>query len=631
MIRCRALGPVSLTLDDGPPPADLLWKKNLALLIYLARSPHRRRTRDHLIGLFWGDREASPARHSLREAIRVLRRSLGEGAVETIGDQVHLGEQGLELDTEQLERHASAGEWDHAAALVGEEFLEGFSVPDASAFEDWLAAERLFWRRRGCEALVRGAEARSAVGDVEAAVGMARRALQLDPRSERAVRLGMQGHGIAGDRAAGLALFDRFAAALGPGRPDAETRALAERLRQERHWKLPAYLATSAPDPGAGRRAPLVGATDPLATLTAEWKATTERGRCRLVVLAADPGLGKTRLGEELAVRASLDGAAVVRIRAVPADRVQPWSALVGLARGGLLDALGIGSAPPEALASLTQEVAEWMDRFGAAVKGVTPAPLARGFVEVLRAAATEQPLLLLVDDAEWLDPGSAETIEQVLRDLTRSPILLLLAIGEHSGAGWVDQLRARLGRDIEGAAVALHPLELEALTQLARWALPNFSQEEVARVARRVAADSAGIPLLAVELLHAIALGLDLGVAGRSWPAAERTLDQTMPGDLPDTVVAAIRVGARRLSKEAQAALSAAAVLGERTGAEAIGRGAGLAADALASALDELEWQRWLVAEARGYSFVARIVREVVARDLVSEGQRQRILETVR
>ena len=180
MIRCRTLGPVAVTLHDGPPPAELLWKKNLALLIYLARAPHRRRTRDHLIGLFWGDREEPAARHSLREAIRVLRRSLGEGAVETLGDQVRLAEQCVEFDTEQLEQHAAKGEWAEAAALVGEEFLEGFWVPDAAAFEDWLAAERTAWRRRGGEILVQASQRCGTAGDTHGMVAIARRALALD-------------------------------------------------------------------------------------------------------------------------------------------------------------------------------------------------------------------------------------------------------------------------------------------------------------------------------------------------------------------------------------------------------------------------------------------------------------------
>ena len=36
MIALRLLGPVALTVDGGAPPPELLWKKNLALLVYLA-------------------------------------------------------------------------------------------------------------------------------------------------------------------------------------------------------------------------------------------------------------------------------------------------------------------------------------------------------------------------------------------------------------------------------------------------------------------------------------------------------------------------------------------------------------------------------------------------------------------
>ena len=73
------------------------------------------------------------------------------------------------------------------------------------------------------------------------------------------------------------------------------------------------------------------------------------------------------------------------------------------------------------------------------------------------------------------------------------------------------------------------------------------------------------------------------------------------------------------------------AAVLGGRVALPQLARASGLDAEPLATALDELEWQRWLTAESRGYSFVARIVREVVARDMVMPGQRQRIVDAAR
>jgi hypothetical protein len=44
-------------------------------------------------------------------------------------------------------------------------------------------------------------------------------------------------------------------------------------------------------------------------------------------------------------------------------------------------------------------------------------------------------------------------------------------------------------------------------------------------------------------------------------------------------------------------------------------------------SGLDELEWHQWLVAKVRGYSFAARLTRQVITEDMVSPGQRRRML----
>jgi len=150
----------------------------------------------------------------------------------------------------------------------------------------------------------------------------------------------------------------------------------------------------------------------------------------------------------------------------------------------------------------------------------------------------------------------------------------------------------------------------------------------QLERLARRIIADSAGIPLLAVELLNAVALGLDLQQVPGVWPQPLRTLQQTFPGDLPDAITAAVRVNFHRLSSDAQGVLVAAAVLDGRVPAALLARASGVGGEALGAALDELEWQRWLAAEVRGYAFVARIVRDVVDRDMVVPGQRQRILE---
>lgn len=628
MIELRTLGPVDVVVGGAAAPPDLLWRKNLALLVYLARSPRRSRSREHLIGLFWGDRPEAAARHSLSEALRVLRRHLDDGAIETNGGAVRLAPSAIRLDCDEFDARFTAGDWAGAAALVAGEFLEGFGVADASEFESWLTSERAAWRRRGVEALVRRAEGALTAGDLVGAAAAAERAVALGPTTDAAARALMRCRALAGDRAGALSAYDTFAATLRADvgtAPEAETERLAERVRRERVWRVSGRTADRAASAGPEmRRAPLVGRGSELGQLLEAWGQCRARPRATLCLVTGDMGAGRTRLLEELVARARLDGAAVTATRAVEGDVADAGAGVFALARGGLLEAPGIAGAPAAALAAFGTRIPEWADRFPAA-RGAAPDPGPRALVDVLRAAAEERPVVIAVDDAHWLDRDSLLALESALRDLVAAPVLVLLAAGEPPPAA-IDDLRARLGRDVAGVRVHLGPLGRDAVRTLAGRVLPDFDDDALDRLTRRVLADSAGLPLLAVELLHAVALGLDLRGEEGTWPAPLRTLDQTMPGDLPDVVVGAIRAGFRRLTGEAQRVLAAAAVYGARVPAALLGRMAGLNGEPLAAALDELEWQRWLVADPRGYDFVARIVQVVIARDMVTPGQRERL-----
>src|SRR2546429_3641649 len=96
-VYCRVLGPARVTVDGADAPPELLWRKHLALLVYLARSPRKSRTREHLIGLLWSDRDERQARHSLSEALRVLRRALGDERLVADVDQVRLAPDAVTL------------------------------------------------------------------------------------------------------------------------------------------------------------------------------------------------------------------------------------------------------------------------------------------------------------------------------------------------------------------------------------------------------------------------------------------------------------------------------------------------------------------------------------------------------
>ena len=441
----------------------------------------------------------------------------------------------------------------------------------------------------------------------------------------------MRCRSLAGDRAGALALFERFQSRLAEEvgvEPSEETRSLMERVRRERapHAEAQGTHADGMPVV----RPPLEGRGQELQRLLEAATGSARARRAALLVLEGDAGMGKTRLLDELLARLRLDGTPVAAARAVEADRAEPWSGVLALARGGLLGAPGIGAAPSAALAAFADVLPEWAERFSGAASPAAPPPLGRALAEALRAAVEEQPVVIAVDDAQWLDQDSALALGAILRDLTATPLTVVLAIAPYPPRPELDELRVKIGSELGGQTVRLRVLNRAGLSHLAERMLPGYDPVAIDRVVRRVATDSAGLPLLAVELLRAVALGLDLGTLAGTWPEPFRTLDQSLPGHLPDAVVAAIRIGVRRLSPPAQRVLTATAVLGDLVPSALLERALSLEAEDVARALDELEWHRWLVAEPRGYSFVARIVRQVVERDIVTPGQRRRVLEAV-
>src|SRR3989441_4774203 len=214
MIVCRTLGPVSVEVDGAGAPTELMWRKNIALVVYLARSPKRARTRDHLIGVFWGDKPQDDARHSLNQAVGTLRPHMGEGGLDSDAAQVRLNPGAVQLDVDQLEGFVAAGDHRRAAALIQGDFLEGFGIKGASEFENWLTAERAHWKRRSVDVLLRCCDQLLATGALADATQAAQGGLERDSHSDTAVRAVMRCLALAGDRAGALKEFQGFAASL---------------------------------------------------------------------------------------------------------------------------------------------------------------------------------------------------------------------------------------------------------------------------------------------------------------------------------------------------------------------------------------------------------------------------------
>ncbi len=624
LVTVRLLGSPDILIDGEAPPPDLMWRKHQALCIALWTAPEFTRSRDQLIGLLWSDKTDRASRHSLNEALRVIRRAVGDDAIDTTGDFVRwIAPVALDItDFSALEADTPAA----AAALVTGPFCDGLVVPGAQELDAWLAAERVRWQSRSVDVLVRAAGAAEDKGDVREARQLAERAVALNGLSERAAQTLIRAHWIAGDRGAALAAGEAYRARVDRElglEIDERTATLLTRVSRERRPARPVGA------PAVERRSPLIGRETVLGSLIEHWRKPAALAQARLLVVSGPAGSGRSRVLDELVARAVTSGVTVAMMRAVDADASNPDAAVLGLARAGLDGAPGIGGVPASALAVLTTQVPAWAERFRHA-SATTATTLRDAFAAVVTATAEERPLLLAIDDADRLNADELRWFAALLRTAGTAQVTLLLTARTGAGGDATDDLIRRAGRDIPGAAVRLAPLTAAELRGLVDWAVPDWSPESRDRLARRVSVESAGLPAIAVDVLQAVRNGLSLD-ANAAWPEPDQTLDQTLPGPLPEPLLASVRAEFRRLSTDAQAVLTVVAMLDEPCDPVSVGTVAQMGDAARRdAALDELEWQGWVVVDGRGYSFPARTKRRLIAREMLTPGQRRRLQERI-
>jgi DNA-binding SARP family transcriptional activator/TolB-like protein len=237
MIEFRALGSAGLVRADGHPVASVLAQpKRLALLLYLTiAAPRGFHRRDTLLGLFWPESDTERARGALRQAVRFLRRSLGEAVLVNRGeDEIGVADGIIRCDVVAFDTAVEAG--DHAGALAAYrgDLLEGFFIDGVPEWERWLDGERLRLRRRAASCAARLADDAAARGDWTEAVAFARRGCELAPDDENALGRLLTCLAGCGDRAGAIAEYDRYAARLAADMqlaPLPATQALIDRLR----------------------------------------------------------------------------------------------------------------------------------------------------------------------------------------------------------------------------------------------------------------------------------------------------------------------------------------------------------------------------------------------------------------
>ncbi|MEJ2186616.1 MAG: BTAD domain-containing putative transcriptional regulator, partial [Gemmatimonadota bacterium] len=261
MLELHAFGPVDLRAEEGGLGAVVTQPKRVALLLYLVLArPQRLQRRDTLLALFWPELDEARARSALSQSLSFLRRGLPESLLRVRGgEEVGVDPGGIRCDVIEFERAVEERRWADAVELYRGELLAGFHVPDSAGFEAWLDVERERLRELAAGAAWSLARQRIEGGELVLAERAGQRALRLVPTDESAARDFIRALAAAGDRAAALRFYDKFAGVLAEEldvEPAPETTAVMEAIRAGTIGPAPATPGaeeTAAAAPGEDR------------------------------------------------------------------------------------------------------------------------------------------------------------------------------------------------------------------------------------------------------------------------------------------------------------------------------------------------------------------------------------------
>ena len=592
MIKVSLLGPPRVELDGEPVAFDT--RKAVALLAHLALAD-RPRPRESLADLLWPEADAERARGALRRTLSSLRAVVGPQLVEATRDHVRLVKgAGLDVDVDRFRMLRQQRQLEPAVALFRGEFLEGFAVRDAPAFEDWVRREGGVLTRELATTLADLVAAHEAAGDVRAAVPTALRWLALDPLHEPAHQAVMRCRAATGDRAAALVQYRTCARTLSRELgvpPLAQTTQLYDAINRGTYMPAAPTAPTREPGPPASVL-PFVGRAAELSKLRGLYDTIGPDGH--VVLIEGEAGIGKTRLVAELVSSIRQDGAHVLTGRAFEGEAGLAYAPVTDALHGRLREG---DDWPVKVSAHALAEAARLVPSLPASTHAAPPlagpgaeARFVSGLWETLSAAASGRvPGVLWIDDAQAADEATLSLLSYGIRRLAGRPLLVLITWrtpNDHP----LRRIVAAATRAGDGAVLRLERLGEGPVSALASAAHPD---EDDPTTVRQLWERTEGVPLLVVEYLRSPAVSGD-------WP-------------LPTGANDVLRARLDPVSETAGQVLSAAAVLGRSFDVDTVRAVSGRSEEETATSLEELVRLGLVEERLPGYDFAHGLLRSLV------------------
>ena len=573
-------------------PLSLNHLKAKALLFYLAATgePH---SREHLATLLWSESASPEAHHSLRSSLyhlrQVMRSTRVDSALVDDGEVLSLLPSQHDCDVIEFRRKLAEGDEPalaQAVALYRGPLLQGFSLADAPAFDEWCRGEETRLSQANFGALDRLAGSAEARGAWPAAIGYLYQMAQIDPLDEVVQQRLIRAYLGQGEIGSAVHQFRQFESQLWQElrlAPSAETQALLfDALRQQRGAAPLAGPATSlAPQPQPAL--PFIGRDLVLEQLSGIARRV-QAGQGATVLIEGEEGMGKSRLMDELASRL---------VAGTP-----PWIVLQGacspfddlLSAGPFLEALQKGAAGhlPDLSPVPDPNLPGSRGSFSWRV------------LQTLRSLTHTVPLLFLVDDLQWANTSTLNLFGYLSMRLPHLPVMLVGTV-QHAEAIPALQRLITLGRRQGGLQLmSLPPLSQANVSALLRsFGLDALSVETLAEWLHD---QSAGNPFLLSEVVIQLRKDAILRAEGRDWHLeAVRWWHWRATFTLPETTHDLVTWRLTNLSPEARRLLEVLAVAGQPLPEAVLRHFPGIPADRFAVLVDDVATRGFLVEPASG------------------------------